>query len=81
MSSEETRSLKRALLETVERLRFVMEGSNDGFWDWDLTTGRVNYNKRWSEMLGYRLDEIEPSYQFWQDRIHPMTVKKPGSHE
>ena len=59
------------LRESEERLKLVLEGSNDGFWDWTVTTGAVQFSLRWAEMLGYRLDEIEPHIRTWEKLIHP----------
>ena len=49
---------KRELPEIEERLKFVLEGSQLGFWDWDLESGGVKRNERWAEMLGYTLEEV-----------------------
>lgn len=54
-----------------EQLRFVLEGSEQGFWDWDIVTGTVLRNKRWAEMLGYTYEEIQQTPQQWLDFIHP----------
>ncbi len=54
-----------------ERLRYALEGSNDGLWDWDLTTDEVYFSPRWKEMLGYRDDEITNYFSSWKDRVHP----------
>jgi PAS domain S-box-containing protein len=59
------------LRESEERLKLVLEGSNDGFWDWTVTTGVVQFSLRWAEMLGYRLEEIEPHVRTWERLIHP----------
>ena len=59
------------LRESEERLKLVLEGSNDGFWDWNVTTGVVQFSRRWAEMLGYRLEEIEPHVRTWERLIHP----------
>jgi PAS domain S-box-containing protein len=59
------------LRESEERLKLVLEGSNDGFWDWNVTTGVVQFSLRWAEMLGYRLEEIEPHVRTWERLIHP----------
>jgi PAS domain S-box-containing protein len=34
-------------------------------------TGEVVFNERWAEMLGYRLDEILPHYNFLTQLVHP----------
>jgi PAS domain S-box-containing protein len=59
------------LRQSEERLKLVLEGSNDGFWDWTVTTGVVQFSRRWAEMLGYRLEEIEPHVRTWERLIHP----------
>ncbi|MFN8399104.1 MAG: PAS domain-containing protein [Anaerolineales bacterium] len=59
------------LRESEERLGLVMEGSQLGYWDWDIETGKVFRNVRWAEMLGYTLEEIELSVKQWSDLHHP----------
>jgi PAS domain S-box-containing protein len=59
------------LRESEERLELVLEGSQLGFWDWDMETGKVHRNPQWAEMLGYTLPEIEFSVRQWTDLHHP----------
>ena len=59
------------LRESEERLKLALEGSNDGFWDWTVSTGVVRFSRRWAEMLGYRLEDIEPHVRTWERLIHP----------
>jgi PAS domain S-box-containing protein len=54
-----------------ERLRLVMEGTEDGFWDWDMRTGRIERSERWAAMLGYSLAEIPPTLEAGTDLVHP----------
>ncbi|MEN9798474.1 MAG: hypothetical protein RL653_2170 [Pseudomonadota bacterium] len=49
----------------------MLEASNDGFWDWNIQTGEVMFSRRWAEMLGYRLEEIEPHVRAWEHLVHP----------
>lgn len=63
--------VEATLRENEERLNFVLEGGQLGFWDWNIATGEVQRNKRWAEMLGYTLPEIEFSVTQWTDLIHP----------
>jgi PAS domain S-box-containing protein len=60
-----------ALEQREKQLRFVLEGSKLGFWDWDIKTGKVDRNARWAEMLGYTHSEIQSSAKQWSDFIHP----------
>jgi PAS domain S-box-containing protein len=67
----ERKRAEETLWENEERLEFVLEGSQQGFWDWNIETGEVKRNKRWAEMLGYTLQEIEFTVKQWTDLIHP----------
>lgn len=60
-----------ALSASEERWKFALEGSGDGVWDWDASTGRVLRSRRWKEMLGYAEHEIGDTLAEWEDRIHP----------
>jgi len=60
-----------ALHQSEERLTLVLEGSEDGFWDWDLATGCVERSERWAAMLGYTLAEIEPTFEGGMKLVHP----------
>ena len=54
-----------------ERLELALKGGDLGFWDIDTAAGRTITNDRWAEMLGFSLDEISPSREFWMTMIHP----------
>jgi len=64
-------SQARAIKENEERLQLVFEGSQDGFWDWDVASGRILRSPRWAGMLGYTLDEIDHGRETFLGRIHP----------
>jgi len=55
----ELRYANRALREREQSLKFILDGSRLGTWDWDLSTGLIKRNDYWAEMLGYRLSDIE----------------------
>ena len=62
---------EQALENSEKQLRFVLEGSELGFWDWDIAAGTVSRNERWAHMLGYSHDEIKQTAQQWTDFIFP----------
>jgi len=64
-------SQARAIKENEERLHLVFEGSQDGFWDWDVGSGVVLRSPRWAEMLGYTLDELDRGRKSFLSHIHP----------
>ena len=84
-SSSEVLSLQASLQQAHERLSravkqlndselrwlFAVEGSRNGIWDWDISTGEVFLSDRWKEMIGYAPDELAGVFQTWETRLHP----------
>jgi len=67
----ERKQAERALRESEQRLAMALAGALEGVWDWNLETNAVVYSARWTEMLGYSLDEIEPNVSAWERLVHP----------
>lgn len=70
-AKEAAESSEQAKSESEKQLILVLDGSNDGFWDWDIPTGRISVNRRWAEMLGYSVDEIQKHVSMWEHLVHP----------
>ncbi|MBL8510307.1 MAG: PAS domain-containing protein, partial [Betaproteobacteria bacterium] len=71
---ENITDLKRAEERVVlseHRLNLVLMGTNDGWWDWDLTTGQRFYSVRWWGMLGYEPDELSTADALDEHLMHP----------
>ena len=66
---------EETLEKSEQRLSFVLEGSQLGFWDWDLKTNDVRRNERWALMLGYTLDDVEFTVKQWKDFVHPDDIE------
>ncbi|MEM1096535.1 MAG: PAS domain-containing protein [Bacteroidota bacterium] len=60
-----------ALKVSEERLEVAVYGGGLGLWDWTVASGEAVFNERWADMLGYTLDELEPSFSTWDQLIHP----------
>ena len=52
-------------------LSLALASANMGSWDWDIATGKVVFNERWAKLRSYRLDDIEPDVDTWQNGIYP----------
>jgi diguanylate cyclase (GGDEF)-like protein/PAS domain S-box-containing protein len=66
---------QQTLIETVrtseERYSLWEAATDDGLWDWDLTTDTIYYSRRCMELLGhpYKVAGNRPSV--WFDAVHP----------
>ena len=64
---------------TVERQRLndILRGTAAGTWSWNVSTGAVELNERWAEIIGKSLQELQPiSIQTWTDHVHPDDLPK-----
>ncbi len=64
-----------ALLESEERLRFVLSGACLGWWDWDLVNNRISRSQSWADMLGYTLGEVQQP-NLSKQIMHPEDVRR-----
>ena len=71
LQSKQRANYQAVLHEKEERMELVLAGAELGTWDWDITSGNLVLNRRWTEMLGYDEDEIEPHLSSWEKLVHP----------
>lgn len=64
-----------AIKDSEERLAFVLQATNDGIWDWNVTDEKVYFSPRWKEMLGYEDREIANQFNEWVRLIHPDDIE------
>lgn len=70
-------STDRSALElSEERYAILASVANDGIWDWDLTTNRIDFSDRWKNLLGYDGDEISDNPNEWFVRVHPQDAEQ-----
>lgn len=58
----------------LEQFDFYLKGSNQGMWEWDITTNKAFFSYNWAGMLGYNLDEIDQTFEFWKKNVHPEEI-------
>ncbi|WP_292044221.1 sensor domain-containing protein [Massilia sp. UBA6681] len=62
---------EQSLQKSEERLRLVLLGSTDAYWDYDLVEDEIHYSQRWWTMLGYQPDELGCHTDLWLELMHP----------
>ena len=62
-----------ALRQSEQRLRFALEGANEGLWDWRIDSGDVYFSAAAERMLGYEPGEMErqAGRGTWDQSVHP----------
>lgn len=59
------------------RLRNTIIGTRSGIWEWNVQTGETVFNERWTEIIGYSLEELAPiSIETWMTLAHPEDLKR-----
>ncbi len=60
-----------------QRSDWALRGTRLGLWDWDMETGQTVFNERWAEIIGYTLDELQPTtIETWVEFSHPDDLEK-----
>lgn len=60
-----------------ERLWLVLKASRMGLWDWDMTSGHVDVDDHWIDMLGLEHDQVRPfSIDKFMALCHPDDIEK-----
>jgi len=67
---------EEATRRSEERFELAMRGATDGLWDWDFRTGEVYYSPRWAYMLGYQVEDLEPTIDTFRSLLHPDDKKR-----
>ncbi|WP_029933575.1 PAS domain-containing protein [Thiomicrospira pelophila] len=63
--------VEQEIANSEKRWRSVLDGTDQGVWDWDAQTNRVYFSDKWKSMLGYESNEISDSLDEWSSRVHP----------
>jgi PAS domain S-box-containing protein len=67
----ELQTAERRLRRANERFELAASAVGSAIYDWNLQHGTMTWTQGLSEMGGYPLDETEPTYAWWSERIHP----------
>lgn len=71
---------QKKLQENENRLRFALEGANDGLWDSNLPTGAVYFSERSQEILGNSSGTLAGATKDWRTLVHPDDFPATWAH-
>ncbi len=57
------RLMEEALRDSEERYALVVQGTNQGVWDWDVRAGAMYFSPRLKEALGYGEDDLSEGFE------------------
>lgn len=60
-----------------QRYQWALRGTGLALWDWDMVTGQTIFDERWAEIIGYTLDELQPTtIDTWVRFSHPEDLAR-----
>lgn len=62
---------EEALRLREQQLERVIDGSDQGYWDWNLANHSLQVSARWEGMLGYAPGEMKIAELGWESYVHP----------
>jgi PAS domain S-box-containing protein len=60
-----------SLQEEKERFQLVAKVTNDAVWDWRVLINQIWWGQGLQTLFGYDLETVDPSFDFWLNRVHP----------
>lgn len=66
----ELQRTQQKLEASERRLRYVLEATGEGIWDWDVASNMVTHNRRWCEIAGLTDDFLQHPLQAFADLLH-----------
>lgn len=70
----EHKHAEEALQEREQQLARVIEGSDQGYWEWNLQTNEFVVSSRWQTMLGYEPGELDVQPDNWPSIVQGVTI-------
>jgi len=67
----ERKNIEEQLRKSQEQLQLAIEGSELGFWDWNIQTGETFFSYNYFSMLGYEPSDLSHTKETWENLLHP----------
>jgi PAS domain S-box-containing protein len=63
--------MSEELRVSQQRFQLAITSTGIGLWDWDIEKDYLYLSDEWCALLGYGTDELRPSFESWNELIHP----------
>lgn len=71
------KEMHELLQNQIAQNRYFIDSSRIATWLWNIKTGETIFNNRWAEIIGYTLDELQPTtIETWKRFAHPDDLRK-----
>lgn len=67
----ENAAMFRALQVSEQRFELAARATQDVLWDWDVRTGRIDWNEAVTTTLGWPKDQVRNTLDWWTEQLHP----------
>ncbi|MDD2699815.1 MAG: PAS domain S-box protein [Sideroxydans sp.] len=67
----ELKNAQLKLEESEKRLRYALEATQEGVWDWDIQTGIVSHNPQWCKLTGLNDGFLQHPLEDFARLLHP----------
>jgi PAS domain S-box-containing protein len=74
-----TEQLEKAFEEIQtfnHRLNLALDIAKINSWEWEIATNKIYWNRQPKQLLGEGWENLESSYQDWENRVHPEDLPK-----
>ncbi|MCO6431588.1 MAG: PAS domain-containing protein [Deltaproteobacteria bacterium] len=59
-----------------ERFETAVEAAGEGYWDWNIRTGKAYFSPGWIASLGYSPGDLPNTVESWKRLVHPDDIAK-----
>jgi PAS domain S-box-containing protein len=62
---------EEALRRSETRLRLAQVSAGAGIWDWDISTGKLEWSEELFRLFGLDIEKTDVSFEAWKSVLHP----------
>lgn len=67
----EKHNLQEDVRIATDRLRYALEGSEIGVWEYNAETAQSYFSAEWRKLIGFAPSEVDNPFEQWESLIHP----------